>query len=110
MFYDLLELARSRQIFNARRDVILKLGGPGQLSNCSNPPLGVRVSEDASPDHNMAAQNIESACFNSSEINLTILNTLILHVLSVQIYENDPREVIRIMECSPSLKMIRLRP
>ena len=58
MFYDLLELARSRQIFNARRDVILKLRGPGQLSNCSNPPLGVRVSEDASPDHNMAATKL----------------------------------------------------
>ena len=62
MFYDLLELARSRQIFNARRDVILKLGGPGPIEQLLDPPLGVGVSEDASPDHNMAAQNIESAC------------------------------------------------
>ena len=80
------------------------------MSNCSNPPLGVGVSEDASPDHNMAAQQIESACFNSSEINLTVLNTLILNVSTVQIYENDLREVIRMMECSPSLEMVRLRP
>ena len=47
---------------------------------------------------------------NSSEINLTILKTLILAVFKVQVYENDPREVIRTMECSPSLQMIRLRP